>query len=332
MEEFATREIDKVYNYFQKLLSSISPLLALDIDLCIRFCNDPFLEEFDVQGVGVIGMPIFSVLNMSPGDKKSFLSNLKRSAKQKVQNCEFTINDRIFGYTVFRFEHEIGIILKEITKTKNLESKVAQLYSRLLELQETERQNLSANLHDGIGQTILAAKLNFIAFQEDIEGDKERFEMGLSLIDQASQELREIYTDLYPSALKELGLMAAIRGFIRRFEGLKSMKIELDMDVPDETPHNIQVNLFRITQEIFTNIVKHSRANKVELSLYATDENLLILNVLENGIGFSPEEIRVNSRGFGLENIRRRVEDLQGLLDLQSSPGKGTQTHIEIPL
>ena len=100
--------------------------------------------------------------------------------------------EKVFGYSVFRFANEIGIILKDITETKKLQKKVLNLHSQLLKLQENERQNIARDLHDSVGQTILAAKLNFSAFEKDPVKMRECFSVGLNLIDKASQELREI--------------------------------------------------------------------------------------------------------------------------------------------
>ncbi len=317
--------------YFNRLLSSISPIVTLDEELRIRYANDTFLKDFQGKNRRVYGVEIFRFFPLSRKDRKELLQNIQESRKRPVQNCEFRVRRKIYGYSIFRFENEIGIIVKEITGIKILERKVAHLHSQLLELQERERQKLASELHDSVGQTILAAKLNFNSFLMNPEKSRDRYETGLSLIDRASEELREIYTNLYPSTLRDLGLEATIRWYARNFLELKNIHADLSIRLKEKLPHHIEVNLFRIIQELFTNIVKHSRASLVRLDLKAQGGEISLL-VEDNGVGFSPQEVRIKSGGYGLENLRSRVEDLEGSFLLEATPGEGTQTEIRIPI
>ena len=126
---------------------------------------------------------------MGRPDQESFREYVEESRHYQVENCEFRTGDRIYGYTIFRIEDRIGVILKDISRLKRLERKVARLHSRLLNLQERERQVVASELHDGVGQTILAAKLNFTSYEKDPATFQDRFPAGLKLIDRASQEI-----------------------------------------------------------------------------------------------------------------------------------------------
>jgi two-component system NarL family sensor kinase len=159
---------------------------------------------------------------------------------------------------------------------------------------------------------------------------RECFGVGLNLIDKASQELREIYTNLYPSSLRELGLAAAIKSFLKDFTGTNSYKLITSIQLKSKLTEEMQIHLFRITQEICTNIFKHANASEIKLIL-EEKKNLIFLFIADNGKGFDTELTQIKSSGFGLENIRRRVEDMDGSLEIHSTPEIGTEFAIQIP-
>lgn len=322
-------KLRQLYAYFNGIVSSISPIATVDSQFTIRYVNGPFRKEFSPDQEPV-GRSLFAVLKLNRTDRRKVIENIENQTSPG--NAELTHDRRrIVGYSVFHFGEEIGLILKDITQIKRLERRVSALNSRLLEAQETERQAVASELHDSVGQMILAAKLNFTAYERNPERSRERFQVGLELIDRASQELREIYTNLFPQALNDLGLEAAVRWYAKNFLELKDIETDLRMNLTRKLSREAQTNLFRIIQEIFTNIVKHSRADRVQLELTDRD-SLVLLSVQDNGAGFSPEKVRLKSRGFGLYTIQRRVDDLGGTMSLDSQPGAGVRFAIEIPI
>lgn len=160
---------------------------------------------------------------------------------------------------------------------------------------------------------------------------KERFAAGLSLIDRASKELRDLYTRLYPSVLTDLGLEAAIRWYSKHFLDVKGIDVDLKIDLEAKMGRTVETHLFRIVQELFTNVVKHSGADRVHLRLTNQDDRVRLV-LEDDGRGFSPEAVRLKLRGFGLDNIRRRVDDMEGTVKIISVPGGGTSFDILVPL
>ena len=317
--------------YFNHLIGGISPLVTLDQELRIRFSNDSFLEEFGASDGNLRGREITGVLGLTADYRAEFEKNVARSRQRRVQNCEFDARGRIFGYSIFRFQEETGVILKDITERRLLERKVERLHSELLSLQERERERLARELHDGVGQTILAAKLHFTSFLQDPDKFQERFQTGLDLIDRASQELREIYVNLFPSALRDLGLEAAIRGLARDFLAVKGIQITLEFGLAEAQSSGWRTTVFRIVQEVFSNTMKHSGATHISLSIFENPDDEVELIAEDNGCGFPVEEQLLRSPGYGLQNIRRRVTDLAGDLRIVSAPGQGTRFHIRLP-
>jgi len=316
--------------YFSRILSSLSPLVTLNNKNKIHFANESFLDEFGIPENKYIGKDFFSLIELSKKSKQEFLSNIKKSENNPVLNCEFSYKNKIFGYSIYSFSEETGIILRDITEKKKLEKKVQSLHSSILNLQERERQKLARELHDSVGQTILAAKLNFQSYEKNPVKNKARFASGLAIIDRASQELREIYTDLYPSSLRDLGLEATTRWMAKYLLEVTKCKVLLKFKLKTKIDDETGVNIFRIIQEIFTNIAKHSKATKASLLLESGLSGVKLV-IEDNGKGFDQSKVRLVSRGFGLENIRRRVEDRGGSLELITESDRGTIYKIDIP-
>lgn len=328
---------EKVTDYFDHLISSISPIVTFNLEEKIKFVNSSFIKEFSKNQKSILGKNIQKVLLLSNHDLRNFIKNIQNARNGFLINSEFKRGKKVYGYSIFIFDDDTGIILKDITDKKKLESKVKKLHSEILKLQEKERQKLAAELHDGVGQTILAAKLNFLAYKNDPDKYNNKFEIGLELINRVSQELREIYTNLYPSLLTDLGLEAAIRSFLNSlFKPLKT-NVECNIDLTAILPHELELNLYRITQEIATNAAKHASPQNLFFNLKSTAKYIL-LEVKDDGSGYKSNagnsvgnSGNLINKGFGLENIKRRVDDLKGTVEVNSS-SEGTNARIIIPL
>lgn len=314
--------------YAEQILSGISPLFTINQRQELRFVNRPFEEEFGIKAATVLGRRIFDILPLPVLDREAMLDALQRKGGRKSVNHQFRFRRRIYGYTVFPVGGDQGIILKNITDIRRLERKVQNLHSRLLSAQEEERQRLAAELHDGVGQTIVAAKINLMAYNADRARNESRFTMAVELIDRSSDELREIYSNLYPSVLRELGLTSAIRAALKALEGA-SIHVDADIDIKRALPEDLEVQVYRLLQELIANTLKHSSATAVSVHIFQ-NRNLLHLQFDDNGTGFDTG--RSAESGFGLQNMRRRVADWQGWLQLISFPGGGSSVQIRLPV
>lgn len=220
----------------------------------------------------------------------------------------------------------------DITERKQYEVEIKRLTQELLMSQEKERQRVARDLHDGVGQTIIAAKLFFNAYRNDPEKYIEQFNMGLQFIDKASQDLREVCSDLYPSILKDLGLEATIRWYAKNYLQLNGFISNLELTLSKKLPYNVEVHLYRIIQEIFSNIVKYSKADSVTVELFqnSSDKNIMLV-VTDNGIGFTADKFGGKIKGSGLINIRHRTEIMGGDLVVKSVKNNGTKIIVRIP-
>lgn len=313
METSQTRE------YFIDLIDSLSPLLSIDKQGIVAFSNLSFRKEFPKIN-DPIGQSFLGLFNLDQEQWQDLHKNLLAARRHSILNKEFHYNKKTYGYSLKPSKNEILFLLRDITDNKKLEKKIKYLYSELLNLQEKERQKIGQDLHDSVGQTILAAKLHFQAG---------KMEDGLAIIDRASQELREVYSNLFSSHLTELGLIPAIRELLRNL--FVDHKVHFIENLKESISSKVELQIYRIIQESCSNIIKHSKASEVHIELL-TKNNQIILSIQDNGIGFQAERIRIYSNGFGLENTKRRVENVQGSINIHSNPGKGTEIYIQIPM
>ena len=202
----------------------------------------------------------------------------------------------------------------------------------ILLAEDKERSRISAELHDGVGQLMSAAKMNLSAFETEInftsETQKKSFSNLLSLIDEGCKEVRNVSHQMMPGALQKFGLERALREMVQQIDP-KILNIDLHIEGFEENEKDpINNILYRIIQEGINNTLKHAKATELHLSLEKNEEGTR-LSIEDNGIGFEPSKREKN--GIGLENIYSRVQYLKGTIDVDSQANKGTLIAIFIP-
>lgn len=212
--------------------------------------------------------------------------------------------------------------LKENEKLK-VALKNKQL-KQFMEVQENERQRLARELHDGIGQSLAALKL-----QLQFGNVTDDLPVVIEEVDTLCKEVRTLSHQMMPLVLSQNGLEDAIRQLL--ISSFAKVDVETDIlaiGLNTRLPENVEVHLYRITQELISNILKHSNADKVGVQLLLRGD-MIILIVEDNGKGFSKGE---KFEGIGISNIYSRVETLSGAVRIQSSEEEGTYVHIEVPI
>lgn len=228
---------------------------------------------------------------------------------------------------------EIIFTVEDLTKRQFLGIKI-------IEAQEKERQKLARDIHDGPAQSManILIKTEICEKFMDIEQKKSKEELKnlRIIVRETLKDIRKIIYDLRPMSLDDLGLIPTLERYIYNF--MKNTGIEVKFNVigpVEKLESGIEIAIFRIVQESLSNISKHSQGTFAKVSIeYSTTR--LNLSIIDNGIGFNIEKINkvgsTTSGGFGLMNIRERVELLDGKLQINSSPGEGTRLNLYIPL
>lgn len=231
----------------------------------------------------------------------------------------------------------MGILSKLETDNKNSEMFMG---IKILEAQENERKRVARDIHDGPAQhmsnIVMKVDICKMIITKDLQKGLEELDDLKDSVKVALKEVRGIIFDLRPMSLDDLGLNQTIQETVKPITQESGIDIDLRLkNVKSEIEPIIQVAVYRIIQEVFNNIKKHSKASHAEVRLdFGT--KYLILIISDNGVGFDVEETlkRVKTKGasYGLIGIFDRVNQLQGEIDIKSSLGKGTVYNVRLPI
>jgi signal transduction histidine kinase len=218
------------------------------------------------------------------------------------------------------------------------ESTLAELLHQVVGAQETERQRIARELHDDTGQSLTAIALGLRGVEAILPSNPavaiEQVKELKSFSTNALGELRRIISDLRPSQLDDLGLVAALQWYFQEFERRRAIHIDFIVEGGrSRLPAEYETVLFRIAQEALTNIAKHAQASQatVKLQVYPAQ---IDLSIEDNGQGFNPAEVLRQDapHGWGLLGIQERSSLLGGHYAIDSAPGRGTRIRVSIPL
>lgn len=342
---------------FRETLQHIKLLaIQLDRDGNLVFCNDYFLQLVGWARHEVLGSNWFD--RFVPPDQKTvrrvFYSTLESgNVPVHFQNDIVTRwGQRLFiawTNTVIRDSGgeitgtmSIGDDITERTKAENAllnyQEEFRNLAAELSLAEERERRRLSTELHDLIGQTLAFAKIRARSLREFVtdEGLTHLDELT-RLLDQSIQDVRSLIFQISPPILYEVGLEAALEWLGESFQDDQGFVVEFSDDhIPKPLREEIKVTLFQVVREVLINAAKHASPATVHIGIRRDGESVRI-TVRDDGKGFDVAKAAQKSRemtgaGFGLFNIRQRIERLGGSLTIQSSSGAGTTVIVIAPL
>ncbi len=236
-------------------------------------------------------------------------------------------------------------IMSDITDRKQAEEQLLayqqQLRSLASELsltEERERRRIAGELHDQIGQALALIKMKLGALQEALisQGDLTlQLEKIRELVEKANQATRSLTFALAPPVLYELGLEAGLEWLTENIHQQYDILTEFEgYGQPKPLNDDVRVCLFRAVRELLINVAKHAQARRAKVSIWREDDEVRI-EVEDDGVGFDPSELYTpegRTRGFGLFNIRERLEFLGGRIQLKSEQGSGTRVTLVKPL
>lgn len=239
-------------------------------------------------------------------------------------------------------EEQTNTIIRDITERKRAEEdlndsyqQIRRLTAYLQKVREDERANIAREIHDELGQQLTVMKMDITWMKKKVKAGileplPEKMDEVLEIIDGTVSSVRRIATDLRPSLLDDIGLIAAIEWEADKFAKRTGIKVNLSKSESVTLPTEYVTGLFRILQESLTNIIRHASATQVDIHL-KNQNNEFILCIEDNGSGFDMNAV-AGKKTLGLLGIKERSAMMQGVFTINSEPLKGTKLEVRVPL
>lgn len=230
-------------------------------------------------------------------------------------------------------------LLEQMEQRRIIEEERIALLQKIVTTQEDERRRIARDMHDSLGQQLTALRLKLASMKSDIykgiriDSELENLQELGKRID---SEVNFLVWELRPSALDDLGLVAAIENYVREWSRHYGVNAEfhasrLGRVRQDDT---VEINLYRIAQEALNNVQKHAGAKNANVVLEARDGKIVLV-IEDDGKGFDPTEIKLGREaegGLGLVGMRERAAIIGGTVEIESGPGNGTTVFVRVPI
>ncbi len=227
------------------------------------------------------------------------------------------------------------ILAKERLELQSTLLASSEQYSQsLISTLENERKRLSSEFHDSIGQNLLVIRNRILLMlrQNYTDPQKEKLDGLATLTSETLDEIRAISQNLRPTTLDTIGLTASLNNMMERLK--RSTEIKIDFICPKNIDEiidkELEINIYRILQELTNNVLKHSKANQTTVTI-TQDVHQILIQIKDDGVGFDTQTKITNSTGNGFTSIKERVKILRGDMTVVSELQKGTVVDIKIP-
>lgn len=229
--------------------------------------------------------------------------------------------------TLFQVEEKLHTLTENLQKSENQTLQAEET------IVEKERKRIARDLHDTVSQELFAANMILSGVAGNVERlDQENLQQQLKgisdILDTAQKDLRILLLHLRPTELENRTLVEGMEVLIKELTDKSDLVVQFKHEV-SKLPKQIEEHVFRIIQEIINNTLRHAQANRLDIYLYQTP-NELKLKVSDDGIGFEP--MALDELSYGLKNIEDRVHDMAGTLKILTAPKKGVSIEISIPI
>ncbi|MBF4518262.1 histidine kinase [Flavobacterium sp. ANB] len=262
-------------------------------------------------------------------DKNKQLLELEKSTTKKIVSLFIILVIMVLVLFYFVYENNK---LKQKNKRKEIRQKIQLgIINASIDAQENERKKIAAFLHDNINSLLSSVGLHLNAFSVQNNIQSEELLKAKSILEDAHDRLRDMSHELIPALLVRFGLIHALEDLCEKNSN-SNLYFEFSNSIAPEVRYSekIEMKIYFIVAELFNNIIKHSGANKAQISL-SENQNLLIIIIHDNGKGFKAEKLK-DVEGFGLNRIRARIKKYKGNISITSKFNEGTSIKIKIPV
>jgi PAS domain S-box-containing protein len=341
---FTLQGADHTYRVFVERMNEGAAVLS--IDHTVLHCNGRFAQFLGAGLEGVIGS---SMMDLVWPDDHSKLDALLRRAAQRNCRGEIRLQSRKgaplsvhLSLNPLRLEsaRAVCLIASDLSEMKRAEQELRasgeqlrNLAAHLLSVREEERARISREVHDELGQSLTAVKMDLAWLAGRLPRRNgqmlKRIRSTGQLADGIIQSIRRISTELRPAVL-DLGLAEAVEWQVQEFQVRSGIQCTVRLLTREVLASNASTAMFRIFQETLTNVARHAKATRAEVVLQKQQDRLVLL-IRDNGRGFDQTNPSL-SKSLGLMGMRERAAILGGRVNISSAPGKGTTVTAWIPL
>lgn len=275
-------------------------------------------------------------------NEKLRADNLEIDAKRKKNKSLL-----IYALGIFSFSSITFLLVQKNTKKKQrlaekdkeletqklatvLKEQELTMIDAMVAGQEKERQRIANDLHDDLGSLLANVRLHFDALKEN--KSSELYSRTDNLISETYQKVRSLSHAKNSGVIAKHGLLKSVQNMADKISQANTISIQVfDYELNERLENNLEITVFRIIQELITNTLKHAEATEIGIHLTNHGDTLNIL-FEDDGIGFDSEQILSKNKGMGIDSIDKRVDNLNGTMDIDSSKNQGTTFIINIPL
>jgi len=341
---FTLQGADHTYRVFVERMNEGAAVLSSDHT--VLHCNGRFAQFVGAGLQSVIGSSMLDLV--WPEDHPKLDALLRRAAQR---NCRGEIRLKSRKGTPLSVQLSLNplrldstgavcLIASDLSEMKRAEQdlrasseQLRNLAAHLLSVREEERARISREVHDELGQSLTAVKLDLAWLAGRLPRRNgpmlKRIRSTRQLADGIIQSIRRISTELRPAVL-DLGLAEAVEWQVQEFQARSGIQCKLRLLTREVVASNASTAMFRIFQEILTNVARHAKATRAEVVLQKQRDRLVLL-IRDNGRGFDQADPSL-SKSLGLLGMRERAAILGGRVNISSAPGKGTTVTAWIPL
>ena len=339
----AEKKIRDSEEQYRMLIERVSDgFIALDKEWKYTYVNKRSGEITGRDPKSLIGKYIWDEFPDAVGSGTFDAFNKAMETQQYINNIDYYAPLKLWQENeIYPSPDGLSVFIRDITERKRIEEAVRsnaeqlrQLSLHLQDIREEERAAMAREVHDVLGQQLTGFKMDMSWLNKKLKNEdpeiKERITGTLKLIDDTIKTVRKIASDLRPSILDDLGLVAALEWQSEEFEKRSGVKIHFAGNLQEIILEpQVAIALFRIYQELLTNVARHAQATEVRSSLYTGNEQLH-LTVADKGKGFDMENT-TNKKTLGLLGIKERTQLMGGSYEIKSKPGKGTTVVVSVP-
>jgi signal transduction histidine kinase len=309
-------------------------IISIGIDGMITMCNRTALDHLYIQGStkSLLEQPLLSYIKHIP-EVYDTIKQCIQHGRKPFDYTDIMIEERILSLTGRKIMNGLLITTNDLTKLKHVER---DMLRSMISGQDNERRRLAKDIHDGIGPLMSTIKLSIDSIQSQLDPastkTKEKIKSISELVLDVASDIRSISHDLMPSALKDFGVKAALENFISKVKRSDRFDIQFFFTGENKrTPADVELAIYRITQELVNNALKYSQAKHIVIQLIIRADQIVI-TVEDDGVGIDQDKLMtIENSGIGFHNIVARTKALDGTFEIDSIIAKGTTCTISIP-